>query len=108
MLVLHSIIIHDWLAKVFEKYNLFKEDGVEIPSSRANIDRLPLGKIGFYVYYFLAGLSVPPSAFFRQVIEAYKNHICQRKSNSMPKLICFKLLCHASLVMPNVAMMRRE
>lgn len=41
---------------------------------------------------------VPPTPLFGQIIEAYKIYTCQLKPKSISKIVCFELMCHASLV----------
>lgn len=68
----------------------------------ATIDNPPTGKKWFYLYYFEVGIRVLPSPFFDQVIGDYRIHTCQLKPDSISKIICFELPCHASLVVPTV------
>lgn len=58
----------------FSVYDVFKEDDAAIPRPTTIINLSPLGKIGFYLYYLKAGLRVPTSTFFGQIIDAYKIH----------------------------------
>lgn len=81
MAVVDSTIGHEWFDRVIVKYHIVKEDGVVLPTMNAVIDHPPQGKVGFYLYYFEAGLQVPLSTFFGSVIEAYKIHTCQRIPN---------------------------
>lgn len=81
ILVVHSIVNHEQLDQVSTKYHLVDEDGSGIPAPNAVIDHPPLGKVGFYLYYFEVGPCVPPLAFFCLVIKAYKVHTCQLKPN---------------------------
>lgn len=63
-----------------------------------------LGEVGFYLYYLEAGLHVPPSSFFDSIIEAYKIRTFQLKPNLILNVICFELLCHATVVVPTVVL----
>ncbi|CAI9273758.1 unnamed protein product [Lactuca saligna] len=73
------------LKYVYVKYHLINGDGATLPTPNAFIDRPPLCNVGFYLYYFVASLRVPPS-IFGSIIEAYKSHTCQLKPNSISKL----------------------
>lgn len=72
----HSTITYECLDQVSVNCHLVKEDNVVLPNSSMLIDHPPLGKIFFYLYYFEAGLFVPPLSFFGQIMVAYKIHIC--------------------------------
>lgn len=76
MLVLHFTVSSDRLAMVSEKYHLIEEDGTAIPGACITIDNPPLGKIGFYLYYFEIVLRVPLLAFSCQVVGAYIIQTC--------------------------------
>lgn len=65
MPAIHSTVIHERLYQVTVKYYLIEEDGVSLPAANAVIDQPPPGKVGFYFYYFEAGLRVPPLGVFQ-------------------------------------------
>lgn len=97
MPVIYSTISPTGFLKIIEKCNLIYEDSVEIPSPASAVEKLPPGKIGFYVYLFRGGLCVTP-LFFGGVIIEYDTRMCQLKPNSISKIIFFDLLCHLTLV----------
>lgn len=88
ILVVHSSINRERLEQVSAKYHLVDDDSATLPGLDAVIDRPPLGKVGFSLYYFEAGLHVPPSPLFGSIVEVYKIHTCQLKPNSNSKVIC--------------------
>lgn len=102
MLVVHSSITYEHLDQISTKYHLVEEDGAVFPGSTTVIDRPPSSIVGFYLYYFEVGLRVPPCSFFGSIIESYRVHTCQLKTNSILKVVCFELLFHASLVVPTI------
>lgn len=74
--MLHSYVTYERLDLIFEKYHLIEEYGIIPPGPIEIIDRPPLGKIAFYLYYYETGLNVPPSSFFELIVKAYKIHTC--------------------------------
>lgn len=65
--VMHALaltVTHECLDQVALRYHPVEEDNPDFPGATTTIDRPPSGKIGFYLYYFEAGMCLPPSLFF--------------------------------------------
>lgn len=100
--VVYSSVTHEGLIHISTKYHLLKDVEATFPGTSTVIDRPPLSKVGFYLYYFEVGLHVPPSSCFGCIVESYKIHTFQLKPNSISKVVCFELLCHASFFVPTM------
>lgn len=48
-------------------------------------------------------MCVPPYSFLGLILQAYKIHTCQLKSNSIYKIVCLEFLCHVVLMVLTVA-----